>query len=52
MKDFECVCPSGDFTCPYWAQGFCTIGNPNDECDDFASLVYFLEEEDDDEDCA
>ena len=35
-------CPSGDAECPYYKNGFCTIGNPSEECDEYA---YFMGEE-------
>lgn len=50
MKDFEYVCPSGDFTCPYWSQGFCTIGDPKEDCDDYAALAFWEDWDDDDKD--
>lgn len=29
-------CPISDIECPYYKDGFCTIGNPTQECDDYA----------------
>ena len=39
------VCPTLDFTCPYYEQGYCTLENPAAECDDYA-MRYDDEEED------
>lgn len=30
------ICPVLDFTCPYYEQGYCTLENPAEECDDYA----------------
>lgn len=38
------ICPSLDFTCPYYEQGYCTLENPAAECDDYA-MRYDDEEE-------
>lgn len=40
------LCPSGDFTCPYWNKGWCALEHPENECDDFAALCGDDEEED------
>ena len=39
------ICPVLDFTCPYYEQGYCTLENPAEECDDYA-MMYDDEEED------
>ena len=39
------ICPVLDFTCPYYEQGYCTLENPAEECDDYA-MRYDNEEED------
>lgn len=39
------ICPVLDFTCPYYEQGYCTLENPAEECDDYA-MRYDDEEED------
>ena len=31
-------CPVNGWDCPYYKQGICTIGNPIEECEDFASV--------------
>ena len=36
-------CPIDDTECPYYKDGFCTIGNPERECDDY---VYYHNEGD------
>jgi hypothetical protein len=33
------TCPSGDCECPYYANGFCKLPRPMDDCDDYA---YFM----------
>lgn len=39
------ICPVLDFLCPYYEQGYCTLENPAEECDDYA-MRYDDEEED------
>lgn len=34
-------CPTLDFSCPYYFQGFCSLDNPEQECEDM-----MLEDED------
>ena len=38
------LCPSGDWSCPYYNQGNCEMNTPEVECDDY---IYYndLEEE-------
>ena len=36
------TCPSGDCECHYYANGFCKLPRPMDDCDDYA---YFMGEE-------
>lgn len=34
-------CPTLDFACPYFYQGFCQMDNPEQECED---MMFELEE--------
>lgn len=34
-------CPTLDFSCPYYFQGFCSLDNPEQECED---MMLELEE--------
>lgn len=46
-------CPTDDFTCPYFQSandvenGFCTLENPYNECDEFYMAYGDLEEKED-----
>ena len=31
-------CPAGDWTCPYWYEGGCTLENCRSECDEWYGL--------------
>jgi hypothetical protein len=31
-------CPAGDWTCPYWYEGGCTLENCREECDEWYGL--------------
>lgn len=31
-------CPAGDWTCPYWYEGGCTLENCRSECDEWYDL--------------
>ena len=35
----EVFCPTGDISCPYCAEGLCTMKNPWEECDDYYGVV-------------
>lgn len=37
QKKEQVFCPTQDCSCPYYKNGICTIKNPMEECDDFAS---------------
>ena len=38
-------CPVNGWDCPYWQKdGQCTIENPAEDCDDFASFFPTMEE--------
>ena len=47
-------CPVNGWDCPYFKNNFCTIENPEENCDDFALIADFFadlpEEEPDYED--
>ena len=36
------LCPSSDWTCPYYNQGWCEMDMPEVECDDY---MYYSEED-------
>lgn len=41
-KDYRMKgCPTLDFACPYFYQGFCQMDNPEQECED---MMFELEE--------
>lgn len=46
-KDYQMKgCPTLNFTCPYWFQGFCSLDNPEQECED---MMFEFKDEDEDE---
>ena len=46
MENIECCVPGADFDCPYYdcETGFCELGNPYGECDDYYAYVGDEEE--------
>lgn len=38
-EDSKIYCPTDDISCPYCSQGYCTMENPWDECDDYYGIV-------------
>lgn len=43
-------CPVNGWDCPYFKNNFCTIENPEENCDDFALIADFFSDLDDEED--
>ena len=43
-------CLTEDCECPYYKNGFCELDNPEEECDDYATLCAEYEPSDIDED--
>ena len=38
-NDGRIYCPVDDYTCPYYyGDGICTLGHPEEECNDFYSM--------------
>ena len=47
-EGFEFLCPTGEFDCPYYKDGICTIGpKPWEECDEAAYYYDPIEDEED-----
>lgn len=42
-------CPVNGWDCPYFKNNFCTIENPEENCDDFALIADFFSDLDDEE---
>ena len=48
METIKCICPVGDFSCPYCNDEMrCTLEKPFVDCDDFA--YYWIEDEEEEE---
>ena len=43
-------CPVNGWDCPYFKNNFCTIENPEENCDNFALIADFFSDLDDEED--
>lgn len=44
-KEEDVYCLTGDISCPYNAEGLCTLENPEEECDDYYGAVGDEEED-------
>lgn len=42
-------CPVNGWDCPYFKNNFCTIENPEENCDDFALIADFFSDLNDEE---